>query len=224
VTPAGEAKVRALLFDMDGVLVDSNPLHRVAWEEFNRRYGIETTDEMHQQMYGKRNDQIVRDFFGESLTDAEVDARGHAKEALYREMATGRIEQLLVPGIRGILEKYYYLPKAVVTNAEPDNVNFLLDGAGLRTAFHVVVDGHQVARPKPHPDIYLRAAELLGERPENCVVFEDSHSGVAAGLSAGMRVIGLTTTHVNLPGTCFTIDNFQNGKLASWLKAQCRPL
>jgi beta-phosphoglucomutase len=216
--------VRALLFDMDGVLVDSNPLHCRAWEEFNRRYGIETTAEMHRRMYGKRNDEIVRDFFGESLSETEVRARGHAKEELYREMAAGKIEQLLVPGLRGILEEYYYLPKAVATNAEPANVNFLLDGAGLRTSFHAVVDGHQVARAKPYPDIYLRAAELVGERPENCIVFEDSHSGVTAGLAAGMRVIGLTTTYVSLPGTCFTIDNFQNGRLAKWLKAQCRPL
>jgi beta-phosphoglucomutase len=223
MTSNGET-VRALLFDMDGVLVDSNPLHRVAWEEFNRRYGVETTDEMHQRMYGKRNDEIVRDFFGESLSEAEVEARGRAKEALYREMVAGKIEQLLLPGLRGILEKYYYLPKALVTNAEPGNVNFVLDGAELRTAFHAIIDGHQVARPKPYPDIYLRAAELVGEKPQHCLVFEDSHSGVAAAVAAGMRVIGITTTHVNLPGTCFTIDNFQNGKLASWLKAQCRPL
>ena len=221
---AASAPVEALLFDMDGVLVDSNPLHCRAWEAFNRRYGIETTAEMHHRMYGKRNDQIVRDVFGDALDDAEVFARGRAKEALYREMAAPHVEQMLVPGVRDFLERYHYLPKAVATNAEPDNVNFLLDRAGLRAHFHAVVDGDQVQRPKPYPDIYLRAADLLGVEPARCVVFEDSLSGVAAALAAGMKVIGLATTHVNLPGTSITVDNFSCRELGLWLEGQNRGL
>jgi beta-phosphoglucomutase-like phosphatase (HAD superfamily) len=85
-----------------------------------------------------------------------------------------------------------------------------------------VVDGHQVHRPKPYPDIYLRAADLLEIEPANCVVFEDSHSGAAAAVAAGMRVIGLRTTFDNLPGTLLTIDNFLSGDLESWLQAQMR--
>lgn len=214
--------IDALIFDMDGVLVHSNPLHCRAWEAFNLGYGMETTPEMHQRMYGKRNDEIVRDFFGESLSAEEVFARGRAKEALYRRLAAPHLEEMLVPGVRTFLERYYYLPTALATNAEPDNVNFLLDRAGLREYFRVAVDGHQVKRPKPNPDIYLRAAELLGVPPSGCVVFEDSHSGAAAALSAGMRVIGLTTTYVNLPGTCLTIDNFLSRELHTWLEAQTR--
>ncbi|MDE3165921.1 MAG: HAD family phosphatase [Acidobacteriota bacterium] len=215
--------VEALLFDMDGVLVDSNPLHRLAWEEFNRRYGLETTEAMHQRMYGKRNDEIVADFFGASLPPGEVAARGRGKERLYRELAAPRIEEMLVPGIREFLARYHYLPTAVASNAEPDNVNFILDRAGLREFFHVAVDGHQVERPKPYPDIYLRAADLLGVPPAGCAVFEDSHSGAAAALAAGMRVIGVTTTHVNLPGTSITVDNFLSRELESWLQAHTRP-
>ena len=79
-------ELRALIFDMDGVLIDSNSVHRRAWEEYNRRHGVETTEAMQQRMYGKRNDQIIRDFLGEHLTDSEVFAHGAAKEALYREM------------------------------------------------------------------------------------------------------------------------------------------
>lgn len=215
--------VEALVFDMDGVLVDSNPLHRLAWEEFNRRYGLETTEAMHQRMYGKRNDEIVADFFGGSLPPEEVAARGRGKERLYRELAAPQIAEMLVPGIREFLARYHYLPTAVASNAEPDNVNFILDRAGLREFFHVAVDGHQVERPKPYPDIYLRAADLLGVPPAGCAVFEDSHSGAAAALAAGMRVIGVTTTHVNLPGTSITVDNFLSRELESWLQAHTRP-
>jgi HAD superfamily hydrolase (TIGR01509 family) len=189
---------------------------------FNRRYGLETTEDMHQRMYGKRNDQIVRDFFGEAISLAEVDLRGRAKEQLYREMMAGRAEEFLVPGLRDFLQRHRDLPMAVASNAEPENVAFILDELRLRPFFRVVVDGHQVINPKPHPDVYLRAAELLHMDPADCVVFEDSHSGAAAGVAAGMRVIGLRTTFDNLPGTLFTTDNFQNGVLDSWLLAQMR--
>jgi beta-phosphoglucomutase family hydrolase len=212
----------ALIFDMDGVIVDSNPLHRRAWVAFNRRYGLETTEEMQQRMYGKRNDQIVRDFYGEGIAPEEVDARGRAKERLYREMMAGRTDEMLVPGLRAFLERYRDLPMGVGSNAEPENVAFVLDETGLRRYFRAVVDGQQVRHPKPHPEIYLRVAELLQTEPAKCVVFEDSHSGAAAAVAAGMRVIGLSTTYVNLSGTAITIDNFLSGDLESWLQAQMR--
>ena len=214
----------ALIFDMDGVIVDSNPLHRDAWTEFNRRQGLATTDEMLERMYGRRNDQIVRDFFGDGISDEVVAAHGAAKEEIYREMLAGRIEATLVPGLRSFLDLAADVPKAVATNAEPENVNFVLERTGLRSYFRAVVDGHQVSRPKPDPEIYLRAASLLEIPPANCIVLEDSHTGVAAGKAAGMRVIGIGTTYVNLPGADIMADNFCNGILVSWLRAQPRAL
>jgi beta-phosphoglucomutase len=211
---------RAFLFDMDGVIVDSNPHHRLAWEAFNRSYGLETTEAMHGRMYGRRNDQIVRDFFGAGLSAEEVDARGAAKEAIYREMIAGQVESMLVPGLRDFLDNYREIPKAVASNGEPANVDFLLDQSGLRPYFSVVLNGHQVSHPKPDPEIYLLAAELLKVEPKACIVFEDSHSGVEAGRSAGMQVIGLSTTFGYLPGTALTIDNFKNGDLRAWLAAE----
>ena len=214
----------ALIFDMDGVIIDSNPLHRQAWVAFNRRYGLETTEAMQQSMYGKRNDQIVRDFYGEGIAAEEVDARGRAKERLYREMLAGRTEEVLVPGLRAFRERHRDLPMGVGSNAEPENVAFVLDSTGLRRYFRAVVDGHQVRHPKPHPEVYLRVAELLGTEPAKCIVFEDSHSGAAAAVAAGMRVIGLSTTYGNLYGTVITIDNFLSRDLEIWLQAQMRPM
>jgi HAD superfamily hydrolase (TIGR01509 family) len=173
-------------------------------------------------MYGRRNDEIVRDFFGEHLSADEVAARGFQKEALYREMVADRVEAMLLPGLRDFIERHQSVPKAIASNAEPANVDFLLDRAGLRPAFQVIVDGHQVERPKPAPDIYLKAAGLLGVDPGNCVVFEDSYSGVEAGIAAGMPVVGLATTHDNLPGTWLTVDNFTSGDLEEWLASYIR--
>ena len=214
----------ALIFDMDGVIIDSNPLHRQAWAAFNRGYGLETTEAMQRRMYGKRNDQIVRDYFGEGISPEEVEARGRAKERLYREMLTGRTEEMLVPGLREFLERYRDLPMGVGSNAEPENIALVLDETGLRRYFRAVVDGHQVRHPKPDPEVYLRVAELLETDPAECIVFEDSHSGAAAAVAAGMRVIGISTTDDNLSGTAITIDNFRSGDLDLWLQAQKRPV
>jgi beta-phosphoglucomutase-like phosphatase (HAD superfamily) len=85
-----------------------------------------------------------------------------------------------------------------------------------------VVDGHQVVNPKPHPDVYLLVADLLKVAPANCIVIEDSPTGVAAAKAAGMRVIGVRTTYVNLQGTGWNADNFESGNLASWLGEQRR--
>ena len=212
----------ALIFDMDGVVIDSNPLHRRAWTEFNRRFGLETTDGMLERMYGKRNDEIVRDFFG-ALPDDEVIARGAAKEVLYREMLGERVDEVLVPGLKDFLARYPATPKALATNAEPQNVDFLLDRAGIRPLFQFAVNGSEVRHPKPHPEIYERAAELLHTKPANCVVFEDSYSGIEAARAAGTRIVGISTTHDNLPGTNLTVDNFWSRDLDQWLSDQ-RPI
>src|SRR6516164_5715896 len=127
--------ISAFIFDMDGVIVDSNPVHKEAWTLFNSRYGLDTTSAMIERMYGKRNDEIVRDFFGAGLTAAEVEDRGREKERLYREMIAPRVGDMLVPGLREFLDLYRDLPMAVASNAEPDNVDFLLDGAALRPYF-----------------------------------------------------------------------------------------
>jgi beta-phosphoglucomutase len=207
---------------MDGVIVDSNRIHREAWLHYNRGFGLETTEAMFQFMYGKRNDEIVRSFFGEGLPPEEVERRGAEKESLYREMIAGKVETLLTPGLRAFLNARAGEPMAVASNAEPANVEFILRETGLGPCFRVVVDGHQVSRPKPFPDVYLRAAELMGAPPERCIVFEDSFSGVEAARAAGMKVVGVSSTHAELPGTELVIGDFLSGELESWLESQAR--
>ena len=210
----------ALILDMDGVVIDSNPFHRQAWTRYNRGFGIETTAAMQARIYGRRNDQIVRDFFGDHLPATEIAAHGAAKERLYREMVGDRLEALLVPGLRAFLDRHAARPIGLATNAEPDNVEFLLATAGLRAYFRAVVDGHQVTRAKPDPEIFLRTAALLGAPPGACVVFEDSVWGLRAARAAGMRTVGLRTTHSELRDADLGIDNFLSPELEPWLRAQ----
>ncbi len=106
----------------------------------------------------------------------------------------------------------------MATNAEPPNVDFVLDETGLRPFFRVIVNGHQVSNPKPHPEIYLRVADELGITPAECVVFEDSYTGVSAGLAAGMRVVGIATTHNDLAGVSLAVADFNDPALEAWLQ------
>lgn len=205
---------------MDGVIIDSNPWHRIAWSEYTRRHGVEMTGAMQLRMYGKRNDEIIRDFLGSHLADDEVFAHGAAKEALYRELMKPHTETALVSGVREFLARHRDLALGVATNAEAPNVDFVLDAAGLRSYFRCIVNGHQVNHAKPHPEIYLRVADSLGVPPENCLVFEDSYTGVEAGLAAGMRVIGITTTHTDLPGVSLLIPDFHAPALENWLSGK----
>ncbi|HBY64598.1 MAG TPA: haloacid dehalogenase [Solibacterales bacterium] len=208
--------MQAFLFDMDGVIVDSNPVHTVAWQIYLDRFGI-VVPGLEDRMFGRRNDEIIRDFFPMALTDEEVFRHGANKEALYRELMGPQIASRLVPGVLDFLAARREVPAALATNAEPKNVAFVLDAAGLSDRFLAVVDGHQVERPKPHPEIYLKAARLVGAEPKDCVVFEDSYAGAEAARAAGARVVGVTTSHETFPDVDFTIAGFDDPRLAQWL-------
>jgi len=212
----------ALIFDMDGVIIHSTPLHTLAWQIYLERLGI-PSDGILQRMHGKRNDQIVTDIFGDSLSSAEVSEHGFAKERLYRELMANRIHENLVPGLQELLDQTQGVPRGLATNAEPLNVDFVLDGAGIRHHFQAVVHGHQVSRPKPDPEVFLRVAALLGYAAANCVIFEDSPSGIIAARAAGARVVALETTRCGFPEADLCIPDFRDPRLLPWL-AQQRPL
>jgi HAD superfamily hydrolase (TIGR01509 family) len=146
--------------------------------------------------------------------------RGAEKEALFRTRIGPALEEHLVPGVASFLERHGGVPKAVATNGERANLEFVLKQGGLARYFQATVNGEQVSRPKPDPEIYLRTAELLGVPPRNCIVFEDSDAGVQAALAAGTRLVGLTTTHPKLPGTHLTVRDFADPELEPWLLRQ----
>jgi beta-phosphoglucomutase len=213
------AKGLALIFDLDGVIVDSMPMHTVAWRAYLESLGISNND-IENQMHGRRNDEIVNALIGADLPPDEVFRHGAEKERLFREMLLPQLEQHIVPGVREFLAATNGTPRAVASNAEPANIDLVLDGAGLRPYFSVVVDGHQVSRPKPWPDMYLRAAELLKTPPRNCVILEDSATGIAAARAAGARVAGIGTHTMDLVGVDVLVRDFRDPVLSQWLEWQ----
>lgn len=205
----------AFLFDVDGVIVDSMPLHTEAWRVYMERLGRPVTG-IEARMHGEHNDDLVVDFFGQGLSREEIEHHGKAKESLYREMMAEQLNERLVPGVSAFLARHGERAMAVGSNAEPANVDFVLDGADLRKHFKAVVDGMQVERPKPHPDIYLRAADLIKVKPSHCVVFEDSPPGVEAARAAGARVVGVET-HKPLEHVDYRVRDFLDPGLDAWL-------
>jgi beta-phosphoglucomutase len=212
------------LFDMDGVIIDSTETHTRAWQLYLDRHGIEQPY-IAERMLGKHNDEIVREFFAAHDMDMEAILRhGANKEALYRELMQPSVDSRLVPGVRAFIEKHAGKPMGVASNAEPANVDFVLDLAGLREFFGAVASGHDVARPKPAPDIYLHAARKLRADPADCVVFEDSATGVAAARAAGMRVVGVLTSLSRFDNVDLAVHNFLDPRLETWLSSLPLPV
>jgi beta-phosphoglucomutase family hydrolase len=209
----------ALIFDMDGVIVDSNSVHTVAWERYLAGFGLAFED-IERRMHGKHNDSIVVDFFGPNQTRPQILEHGAAKERVYRQMMAPQLEDRLVTGIRPFLARHRGQTMAVASNAERLNLEFVLEGAGLAGCFQSIIDASQVSHPKPHPEIYLRSAQALGFAPANCVVFEDSPAGVEAARQAGMRVVGVMTTHQGHLNVDLEIPDFTAPGLEPWLEVQ----
>ena len=205
------------IFDLDGVIVDSMPLHVAAWQQYREQLGQERSD-FSKRMHGYRNDELVREWFGPALTPAEVAWHGAEKEKLYRRMMGPAVQAHLVPGIVEFLQLHQAVKKGLASNAERPNIDLILDGCGLRHHFSVVLDGDQVQRPKPYPDIYKKAAELLGAPMQDCVIFEDSPAGVEAGLAADARVVGVLTHPTELVGVDLLIRDFRDPALGKWLE------
>jgi beta-phosphoglucomutase len=204
---------------MDGVLVHSMPLHTLAWERYLAKFGIKVED-LEQRMHGKRNSELVRDLIDANLPADVVFYHGAEKERLFRElMIADGLARYIIPGVREFLERHRAWPKAVASNAEPQNIDFVLDRFDLRRYFPVTVNGMQVARPKPFPDVYLEAARQLNIAPARCIVFEDSPTGVEAARAAGMRAVAVETTPTAFHGIDLRIEDFLDPALDPWLKA-----
>jgi len=205
MTTAANAS-RAFLFDMDGTIVDNMAFHTSSWINFFERRGQSIDpDEFFRATAGRQGGEIIRTYLGEHLLDDEVGALNHEKESVYRELYAPHRKP--VDGFDALIEqaKANGVKLAVGTAAPPANVEFTLDGLDLRRHFDAIVGAKDVARGKPHPDVFLKAAELCGVAPEHCIVFEDAPLGVEAARRAGMRCVVLTTT---LPASAFTgFDN-----------------
>ena len=187
---------RAVLFDMDGVVIDNLPYHVDAWLLYCERHGIHLTREIfYKDLNGLNSKDTFEWLLKREITREEIIEMEEEKEEIYRGFYKPFLSP--APGLMDFLAllKANGIKTALGTSAGPGNIDFILDGLGIRAEFDAVIGGAEVTKGKPDPEIYVRAAGLVHVSPEDCWVIEDSLQGIEAGLSAGMKVVGMTTSH-----------------------------
>jgi beta-phosphoglucomutase len=191
-------KPEAVIFDLDGTLIDNNAYHIEAWKVFYKKIGREfCMDEYKSKMNGRINRDIFNYLFGKELTPEEIDRYTNEKEALYREYYAPYIQP--IPGLFALLDqiKNEAIPMAIATSGLPINIAFMFEHITIKDYFNDIIDCTLVTNSKPDPEIFLKAAAAVKAEPAACIAFEDSIAGVRSAKAAGMKVVALTTTHTN---------------------------
>lgn len=186
----------ALIFDMDGTMIDSMPFHARSWSEFTRRHGIAMpVDEVLRRTTGRNGVECIRELFGPETDEARALALIAEKEAVYRELFAPAFAEVAgfkafarAAGRRG-------LRLAVATAGDRHNIAFALRHLDLPEPAHAIVGGDEGLPGKPEPALFLEAARRVGVPPAQCIVFEDAPFGIEAARRAGMRAVALCTSH-----------------------------
>jgi HAD superfamily hydrolase (TIGR01509 family) len=192
----------AAIFDMDGVLVDSNPFHLKKWADMLSFHHIPFNEpDLPKLILGQRNDTALRYFFGPGLDKKECRRLEEELEETFRKAFRAHARPL--PGLERLIIacRDAGIPMAVASSAMLKNVDFVVDALGFRDYFDYVVSGDDVAFPKPDPEIYLKAAHHLGQKPEDCVAFEDSFVGIESAKRAGLKCVAI--------GSSFSVEELQ---------------
>lgn len=195
MTDMGAIVTKALLWDMDGVLVDTGEAHFAAWKALFEKHGWAITRQDFERTFGMSNIPILKEFLGERLPEAQLFDLGAEKEARFREMIDRHVS--LLPGaekwLRWARKEGYR--QVVASSGEMANIVAILAAFEIANYFDAVVSGAFLPKSKPHPAIFLQAAASVGAEPQESVVLEDGLVGVEAAHRAGIKCVAVTTTH-----------------------------
>ena len=185
---------RAVLWDMDGTIVNSLPFHKLAWIETFKNRGKNFTDEDFKWANGRRNEEIIPHFMGKMSLE-EVKAIADEKEATFRRFVKENIKAL--PGVVELIQSLAAakIQLALVSSTPKENIELITEKLGIKKYFSLFINGHDVKEGKPSPQAFLLAAKKLGVAPKNCVVMEDAVVGVQAAKRAGMHCIAIANTY-----------------------------
>ena len=187
--------IKAVIWDMDGVIVDTAPYHFNSWQEAFQKKGVKYTEEDFRRNFGQRNDTIIRNILGEDISQNEMDAISEEKEGDVRDKMRQNIKPL--PGVIELMKSLieHGFKTALVSSSPTENIKLLTEGLGINNWFQSIISGGDVTKGKPSPQGFLLATQRLGVEPKNCVVIEDAVAGVTAAKRAGMRCLAVTNTH-----------------------------
>jgi HAD superfamily hydrolase (TIGR01509 family) len=229
VPPGGPSTLEAVLFDIDGTLLNSDSLHLAVFQEILAEEGFDDGRQISeaffmQRISGRQNAAICNDLFP-AWSVADGVAFAARKEARFRAMASTRLPSLVTPGLRPFCAQLAAagVRVAAVTNAPRENAELMLraigtiDGKPSLEWFDALIIGDECSRAKPHPEPYLAAMRCLGVPAERCLAFEDSPSGATAAVAAGVRTVGITSTQsaamLHGAGCALTVANFEEDAL-----------
>lgn len=182
-----------VLFDVDGVLIDSYAAHLKTWQICCQRHGRECTEAQFAAGFGRTSREVIRDTWPNPPCDEEIKAFDEEKEVLYRELVAQDFPHM--PGARELINSLYAsgIPMAIGSSGPPKNVAVAIDQLQARNKITTVITGADVVRGKPHPDVFLKGAEGLGLHPSRCIVLEDAPAGIEAALAAGAKCLGIVS-------------------------------
>jgi len=181
-----------IIFDMDGVLINSEPLHIQSWKLVLKKYGFNFADSWFDKWIGVPDNQICNEIIQEYCLNSDVNELLSKKQFHFRDIRER--ESLLFPGIMEALRLIKKFPKAIVTSSSKDDAYYIVEKENLYDFFRVIITSDDVSNCKPDPEPYLIAAQKLKIPPNNCIALEDSYSGIKSAKAANMTVYGIMTT------------------------------
>ncbi len=212
-------KLDALIFDMDGVLVDSEPLHLRAFQQMMQRYGHSWTEEENRRFLGQKDIEIAAIMIEELRMPLTPHSMVEEKEMILREIFKKELAPR--PGLMTTLKtaSTMSLPMAVASSATLPTIELVVDLLGIRSSFKTLTSGDEVPKGKPAPDVFLLAAKRLGAEPERCLVIEDTLNGIRAAKAAGMKCVAIpcdATRHEDHSLADLRLESLAHLNLSEW--------
>lgn len=187
-------RITACIFDLDGVLVDSAKYHYLAWKALASRLGFDFTEKDNERLKGvsrMASLEILLQIGGISLSDSQKQQAANEKNSLYRSYISRMDKSEILPGAEDFLKEIKALGIKTSLGSASKNASIIMERTGLGRYFDAIADGTMVSKAKPDPEVFLKAAQLLGANPSECVVFEDAEAGIQAAINAGMKAVGI---------------------------------
>ena len=203
--------IKACIFDLDGVIVDTAKYHYLAWKRLANEMGFDFTEEDNEQLKGVsrvRSLEILLELGGVQKTAEEQEILATKKNDWYVEDIIKLAPEEILPGVSDFLDELKEKGIKIALGSASKNAKLILDGLNLTSYFDAIIDGTHVSKAKPDPEVFLKGAKSLGLKPEECVVFEDAQAGVEAAKNGSMPCIGIGTED-NLKGADFVMPGFE---------------
>lgn len=208
-------KTKACIFDLDGVITDTAKYHYIAWKALANQLGFDFTEHDNERLKGvsrMRSLDILLEIGSVSLSDEKKLEYADRKNSLYLTYIYEMTPDEILPGVADFIAELKANNIKIALGSASKNAHIILKQLGMEQVFDVIVDGNMVAKAKPDPEVFLKAAELLGVSPGECVVFEDAEAGIEAAINANMACVGIGSTEI-LGKANLVVPGFENFKL-----------